>query len=1027
MFDPLLDDLVTEPISDQGSFPDLGNTIQIDGLDTDSSVSLEDLYIAEEGLLEEDIEEEYSEELSQESKSELESIREKLISGGYTELTDKSITQLGLLIDILAEESTTEDLRENILGSLDALDDAITSSSAMNVDAPSNNNIAIKMPAPELGRSLPSALQSLVQEACANNNTEILQDKHLVLQRVAERCNLSCANKEEVDKLYSYIDSTLPIIYQAEQNRRREAIQRNSAKQVESYSLFTRQREIRESFTQFNEIHLIKGIKQLNNGYGVICPVCGEMVVINSPLILFTLFGVRANTEFKRGKEHEFMLAGTPVPVCCDCGCASVLPTRMIDYVSEQYVQLAKKQLHDYVYRNMSFSAGRAVTTFTASIDDIYTEVSLLIQKEDANLAPDKVAIIVGSETSLATPNELWVDVSEMEKAAKEFYTRFRDKRALRQVRHTKQQQSVSTVESENAISTSAEQKLGSDSLTYRELAVFISEELNKDYNSLKHQAVFSLVLLCENAKLINQLINVNEICSARGTVYNIAQLPKDTATHSQSQKTAAQVEFTRIFTKQESSLTYEEKCAKLCNFAEETEERLEGLRERQEKFFKVLVDNKDMLARTKILNLHQANRFSVAGFLCNPALLDVLDEVTDRMIINQLSEAFFDKFLLFERLNMITINKAINKSADFVSSRKSAISTFEKSVEKAQDNMSDPLSIKVNYGLVGEAFDILSEGSTEALGTLQEIYNSFRMGNYYRFIKAIALLKEWSSKHVSQAFRQRLQALYAFAEKEIILLGDKKEYEFYLQDFTGDDFQNLDAQGLRALHKLQFNMHVPKRREGEELEEYLQRYNELRAHQLMMQYPHYDYSQKFMQFEEFYPDVLLCGCVSDLAYTDVLKACFMRAIVTIVVEGSSRELGSYLFKLSDDMLFKLMRGKDILKKEYVSQDKFEKCVLACNCNYSTFLDKTLEEYEAKLSLEPIVATTAFSEYFVKFDIVQVLQDILAQSDNEIVTQEELFHNATTEISGDITAFSVRETIINEIYDVIGVDLNKEG
>lgn len=937
------------------------------------------------------------------------------------------------------QETTSDDMHNTLRALYKNIFDTLNTSTATEIPLPSVDNKDYLNIAPG---SLPDIIEndvnismiSLIVQALTNTDNCTPND---VINGLLKSGTISYTDLEENQDVYiNYLNMLIPEVRVFIERGKHDAVLNSlQRKNTANYLLSSEHKLLEEA--QGHPLAFIKQIFVDANGVYCDCPSCFSKVQLNNIVLDYIVFVANIRKDFDLYDSYSSRKRGSNCSVfprihyCKKCTTGVTLAPYDLVNIQQELNKLMKHSVSSFVQESATFGSGTAYTRAEIPFSMITKYVSYMCFYDiDALNQGDTVTQdLVVDNTVDEELDEIVIDFVEIKAAATQFYKKLLGETA-NQIDYSLNQEialdnldkldSVDIFDENLSVEHNSTLKKTLN-LSYHELAIYMSNNLSRNYNKLKHQALFSILFVLNENIHIESLLDMSAIIALENTGKFISGLPTDANTLSLSEQIEVNMEYNKLFDNATEEVDLQFKLDSLKNYLHVIlEVDIQKRKSAREQFFQDLVSNIDVLANTKIINLNQCKVTSVYHILTDKSIIAFMDELTDRMIINNLAEEYYSIYIRTKVFNPVSLKMA-DKKSDESKVFDSLNNMFGKVIDKYEMNTGKQAAI--NQGNVRRHFGAVAELTNYKLKVIRAIYESFRNNDYYSFIMAIDNVTDIDSKNLSSSFMQGLSNLIEFSYVKVEELQGKSYTEYYLSDFTKEEIADCDMSTVNKMNRLTFGLYVPKRLDGESLSAYVERYMDLKNTGQLVMVDHYDYTEKFKEFRDFFSTIIMCSSVTSISYNSYTQASFIAALSQIAVEDIDRDFAIYLFSLNERMLARLEHDSETFDSSVFDCNSIcESCKLLSG-HYSNLLVSVMDNAQQQYTEMSIDSNVRFPTYSRVFNVIDILKDIYAEDDTALLVREQKYQsgikeslNSDTSVDiADIDVQEIRDTIINEV------------
>lgn len=964
--------------------------------------------------------------------SEREELSQILQQKGYQGLDNLTMEELEELKqhDESCNLSTSEALQETLSLSYNSIRSSLVNSVATDVLLKSDSyswkdlfkdiSEANALPSSVSSGVVSIAIEEL-KDAVAVDETDLVS---VITGHLLEKNVMSAEQLSELGQEYfNYVRKVIPDIQKFIRKVRVASGIKQLKKEGTTEYLLSKDAKLMKEMQQ----HHLSPIQQIQEHAGkksCVCPKCANNVTLNNLGVTYLIFATeKGHRSFEDTDKNT--VAILPNVNYCSCGEGFVYCLYDLYNLNTAVKLKMKKSANKFAQEALQFGKGTACARTEIPLSFFKDNISYLFYDEKISTGDNHTEAALGTEQK-SEQDELTdvlasikVDSVEMEEASKRFYQRLISKGIV----PLEEKKEVDLSKAEITNSLDAVVLRSSSHLSYHELAVVIATHLSKNYNVLKRQALFSLVFSLKESMLIEHVVNKQHLWDKEIELKACNALPKGSAA---SLNSVQRTEVSLLFSKYSNAdLTIEEKLQFLRDKVAQLQEEIQLIKQHTVLFYNALRQNKDMLSFTRIVNLNQYKLNEILGVL-DKDVIELFDEVTDRMIINNYAEKYFTIYTSYNIFNTSLLSNTINKCSDNAKVSNSLVNAFNKVVEKATDvDTAVTVDVETEFAKVAEL-------STKSLEPLQELYKAFQACDFYTFIQAVSKLDDISSSIISNNFKGELHKLFNQAQEDRELISQTDRLHFYLKDFNDEEFDSMSMKAQTMLESLNFGLYVPKRKASENINRYIERYYDLQQQGSLYKVDCYDYSKAFMKYASFFGLIFLCNSVTSLEYSSYTRASFISVLCEIVVNGASRTFGNYLFAINEEVLNRVCYDKESLFNIHADNRNERSIYSMLNGHYSNCMTAIAEENANNYFEKTVSSTDAFDSYLETFTLKDFLRSIMSKPFEELALQEAKYQAVKQNGSAgnidvsDINGEEVLETIVNEIEYYAEIQVDKE-
>lgn len=664
---------------------------------------------------------------------------------------------------------------------------------------------------------------------------------------------------------------------------------------------------------RFN-ICFIKQIFTNTEDYSFRCEKCGELVPIDGPVAVNISFPINGSV----GKKSMLF----PKVFTCKCGQKHYFAQQEINALTQFIKKDALTNLNELTKKLIDMSEGSAILKYQIPVNILGDVWSYLFVSKDVK--PDEEPHENDPENDIFT-----IQVNsdaEYQEAVKAFYSllnTFNANKIPKVVKlEEKEKEEISTasdfdffnqddffsqvddfyIEDDEEIETSFEEESTtsskrSDLLTYKEIAIYFCKILSIDYNTVKNKALFSIVFSINNNHILRNYLNQSNIYKLNSVLKFIdsceTMLKKN---HLPDDDQLVELVCIANFYGEAGTLDKLEKtkddkvayCRTLLEILisekDVIKEELEYYQKVKDRIIKNLEASIDSLAFSQIINISQFEMEDVLEIINDSRLYDLFDVLTDRMIITNYAEDFYNKFVTFKIINTNTLKKSL-----VIGTHSSKIT---ERIQNAISKYCENNAINVSSIALAECFQMTDALTPSNLNVLKDLNKAFTDADYYAFCNTVVEIADAPEKLntlISEEYTEMLNDFIELAYPKAKKLIDTydSDVSYYLQSFSQDE-QSLAKVYKKHLH---FSRYMPKPEEGETITDYLDRYERLLQENALTKYNSIDYGEGFDKFTDYFGLLFSCSALYETAYHSFSVATFVTQFVKALTMSNDEKI----------------------------------------------------------------------------------------------------------------------------------------
>lgn len=678
-----------------------------------------------------------------------------------------------------------------------------------------------------------------------------------------------------------------------------------------------------------------KQIKRDGNNAYFVCPKCGKILPIDS--IAYVMIQAQKNSN----DVNTF-------PGITKCSCNEVITLLSTEYekIGKAYEKSVKRGISSFCKIAPEFSRGTAISINKPPASIVFDACSYLVSDlDEKDFETDSSSRIVTEATEPGNKDNYYLDNLEYRRALQEFYKKI----------HTNSKASYNpagyeftyaadsvNLDEDNAQMIAASQR----TFSFRDVAQYMALSLSKDYKVLKNQAIFSFIDSLNSNCFFRDALNNKIIIECRNFLNYVSQdcptnpkcINPSVATNLLNILNILKVENPYVgklndydFLKSEEFITFLAKKIPECKSL--LENLIETESEKRKRLIALIKKCKYELGFTKIKRIPTYKVDVINDYVWDNDLCEVIDEVSDRMIINYLSKDFFSIWQDFTSINKATLRNIYT-------------STQKEVVDKAVQSLIDKKLPAHEKSFIYNQFRPVVSFRMYEHSRLGKIVSYFKNRDFYNFCVSILELPKNIDSNMplefNDMFDKALEKLNSIAKQYVT--DDQIGYlKFYLRDFTEDEIKSATD-----LSECSFNQFVPIRLENETIDDYLKRYNSLKASDALNIGNSYNFASYFDDIlEECF--VLYCSSLlSSFKFGSYLHGTFMYSLINSLLMYCDLSTIQDLLGISSSMLTLLERNSYIPNLFNAASDGYHK---AFTIIYSSMISNCIiraeEEYKS--------------------------------------------------------------------------------
>ena len=750
-----------------------------------------------------------------------------------------------------------------------------------------------------------------------------------------------------------------------------------------------------------SHLHFIRQVIVRDDGFYVKCPNCGEEIKVTGPFM-------RCITVQKKD-DHSIFLVSLPEIIKCKCGDGNIL-TRVDITKFEVYLksveQNALKVLNDNagilspIYPVCQFSIAQKLNEIDQEINAKYgrkkdSNVNIfLFEKDTITQATENAEDQESSEQGSGdVDNFVIITNSEFRKAVEEFRERLRMMNST--VEEEEEEDPFSGDDDEDPAlmvemqSYKKVKLLDEDArLSYKLMSAIVATAISEDYQTLKNQALYSIISVFQENSLFMEVMDGNNQWDCEMLAFSIKRLLRRQVFDGVARSNAVEY-YNSVFSDKILSVDdlTDERLAEVLEKLKEAipsiEEKAASLSKNKEKLIDAIRESQDALAFTKIVKVTSVNLAVLESIITSDEIAQLFDEITDRMIITNFADKFYDAFIMLSKTQATTL-----KGFDSAVDTNTAIAACEKYVRsKVLDDIRDHVATQP---IAFEYFSLATDISANTWEPCSKLDNYVHTCNVFGVLSVIDDLDSVNSRQISseysKVFKDALAKIHEFADT-MKYNATMNQNIFYLADVGFTKEEIADYIGSIDFH---FNRYMLTRNENESLEDYLVRLRGATNDGTLRTQSNKDY---YKVLEPYVYDLfILCagGNLYSLESNKFILAAFIISLINTYIRYVPQKLTLNKFGISDE-LFNLVRS-NLYQIEY-RPDHGRIAHQLLDTDYSTDLADVFSEWSTKYNEYIILATDSLHDFSRFFNVMDVLNECIESMQDRVNSNAPLMVN----------------------------------
>ena len=320
-----------------------------------------------------------------------------------------------------------------------------------------------------------------------------------------------------------------------------------------------------------------------------------------------------------------------------------------------------------------------------------------------------------------------------------------------------------------------------------------------------------------------------------------------------------------------------------------------------------------------------------------------------------------------------------------------------------------------------------VSRISLKHLDSINCMVEAFKHCDYYNFVRSVYEIGDTDTL-TDQKVNAALRNLIAYTKKVQPIFDSSSEFayhQFYLSNFTLQDFEALDNEDRRLLQQIKFKRFIPNVENHESLSAYLHRYLALESEDKLGAKNSFDCMGYFDNFKNYFGIMTIANVVYLLECDDYALTVFINELANICVREHNRQDTIMMLGVDDSLLCKIENHPfEVVDSEsIVAFPKYYKAVSGC---YTLFTAMFFEDIAAGLDMLSVPVDQSIAAQHFDFSIDSLKEkieslkpeDFIAmdrakklknQSDESVVDELDSMGFSVDELTG------LKEDMLNEI------------
>ena len=736
-----------------------------------------------------------------------------------------------------------------------------------------------------------------------------------VLSSVITDVPNSICNSYNADEVYNYIDTIISKIRLIVKDRSTSSASNininNNIDNIFKDNLNTIEELQIKNLS--NKLNVILQIIKKGDKFFCKCCNCGNEIILETSVvqaIIFDNITIRKYATDLALKQLLQKVVVLPLPINCKCGHTHILSNLDISDATINFLE--KNKANITLTTELTNSLSTTKINLSAAILLRNNQNSII--KEIVSDYSDPIEI----NTSISyDDNEYW-------KAVESLYNK------------------IYTIKNQKVIFNNKEQ------LTYKQLANYLANNLSLNYKYVKNKCIFSIILWIKENKFLDKFLDIKNLIQLQKEAFdlNILQKIKDFEEVDKNKKLLllkyVDKEYEKLNTNELQTVINESYNNKLSE--------LEKHKKCREKVINTLIENKDLMSYIKIINTSASTTELYASIMADPRIANLIDEISDRMIITNYSENF--SYNLARMHSIKNALKSIENSIDKEEATKNLhriIKSLKLQDLKTDDSIYGTLSDIINI-ITNRFFCLYKDTSTITLEDVAKAATFIKNADIFNAVLYINKSKNLSFDILGTKNEKLVNAVYDISNNLNVFTNYKDAFEFYLEKagFTLDDIRKNKA----LLDGIKFSYRIPKRIPNETMSDYYIRFKDSTELENNNSNLYTDYFNNFSDQIENFTLILLASLVHDIGYKHYLSSVLTIGLSEYLIKATNKDNALEILKCNNSIFSILEKNMYRPKLKVNNYDTFYKLFMydyetplvhLIEEIYSDFCDKQLE------------------------------------------------------------------------------------
>lgn len=925
-----------------------------------------------------------------------------LEEGGYHDLDELSYDQLLYLKSRLDDINREDEINNVIYDAISSIKSAITTlatskATISSIDYDKDRNIIDKLKSGQVPNEISDTNLNVIFTIINNLYNDMANPDDLTVDIVYDylsaNTDINLAELEDNQEVvFNYLESIVnQIVTMRKHTIKKNKDEKTSRKVLADYLLREELDLVNKFWKNYRDgdeikINFIKQIYNINNEFYYKCEHCGEMVKIDKVIATYIAFP----TEKSR-YTHMFIKI-----FHCNCGWGSIFTDKDYKLLKKSLEGGISPSINQFVDKLVSFSKGASnlrVKVPSSIIPDVFDSLLIGTSKKETEVSHDK-------EAPKYTSMNLRIGDDEFKMAVRQFYARLQGMYNKREVlaktntNDSSEQTALPEQDNSSPVRMVANKdytynsRANSNKLSYSEVAYYICNMLSKDYVATKNSAIFSLLFSLSENRNINEYINCTSLWDLKAIVTlldsNINIRPDCVPIEVMTELVTIDAFYSSDITANSREIKIDDMNFRKSVFASLKEKRnvlAERIQE-LEKTRKIIIQHldkcKEALSHTNIYNMSQYKLIDFDCIVNDEEMFALVDEVSDRMIINYYAEDFYSVWASMHIVNTSNLNNILTNYTDN--------EAVKASLGRLLQKMFESYGIPISLDIINDYFYVTYQLSQNKLKQLKDLSIAFDKGNYYRFCKVLTEIPVNSntllSRDFTEYFNRFIEEVKPKAEK--FMQRYPTEQDYYLSQFAPEEIAMIDFES----NPVKFSRYLPKRLKGESIINYVSRYEELSKESSLNKYNSLDYGNGFTELYEWYPLIYSCSLLYNSEYHSFATGTFMCQLLNLIVNYGDRNSKLPILGITESILNILDNSLYVIDSNDLCMDSLETQYKVLFGTYFTSIGRKMEAYGTSYSYEFLNVANKLNANAKKTNFKRIMEEIIGLEDTFYIDEE---------------------------------------